>query len=151
MLRQERDEVKKGPDEGIYIYGLYLDCAKWDKEKNRLADSDPKVCGLLYMPVSLSAPYPMRHIDIHKHEAHHSRTIYPQHCTQVLFAPLPVLWITGTLASASNGDKNVYYTCPTYKAPRRTGLNYITAVDLRKDDSASKWTLRGVALLTTTE
>ena len=43
-LRQERDEVKKGPDEGIYIYGLYLDCAKWDKEKNRLADSDPKVC-----------------------------------------------------------------------------------------------------------
>ena len=43
MLRQERDEVKKGPDEGIYIYGLYLDCAKWDKEKNRLADSDPKV------------------------------------------------------------------------------------------------------------
>ena len=71
--------------------------------------------------------------------------------TQVLFAPLPVLWITGTLASANKGDKNVYYTCPTYKAPRRTGLNYITAVDLRTDDSASKWTLRGVALLTTTE
>ena len=44
VLRQERDEVKKGPDEGIYIYGLYLDCAKWDKEKNRLSDSDPKVC-----------------------------------------------------------------------------------------------------------
>ena len=49
----------------------------------------------------------------------------------MLFAPLPVLWITGTLASASKVDKNVYYTCPTYKAPRRTGLNYITAVDLR--------------------
>ena len=44
VLRLERDEVKKGPDEGIYIYGLYLDCAKWDKEKNRLAESDPKVC-----------------------------------------------------------------------------------------------------------
>ena len=70
---------------------------------------------------------------------------------KVLFAALPVLWITGTQASALRGDKNVYYTCPTYKAPKRTGLNYITAVDLRTDETAMKWTLRGVALLTTVE
>ena len=55
VLRQERDEVKKGPEEGIYIYGLYLDCAKWDKEKNRLADSDPKVCGYRYARLALCA------------------------------------------------------------------------------------------------
>ena len=55
VLKQEKDEVKKGPDEGIYVHGLFLDCAKWDKAKDKLADSDPKV----------------------------------------LFAPLPVLWITG--------------------------------------------------------
>ena len=109
VLRQERDEVKKGPDEGIYIYGLYLDCARWEKPKDRLADSEPKV----------------------------------------LFAPLPVLWITGCLASALKGDKNMYYTCPCYKAPKRTGLNYITAVDLRTEDPPMKWILRGVALLTT--
>merc|ERR1712100_793078 len=109
VLRQERDEVKKGPDEGIYIYGLFLDCAKWDKAKDKLADSDPKV----------------------------------------LFAPLPVLWVTGTQASTLRGDKNIYYTCPTYKAPKRTGLNYITSVDLRSEEPAMKWTLRGVCLLTT--
>ena len=109
VLRQERDEVKKGPDEGIYIYGLFLDCARWEKPKDRLADSEPKV----------------------------------------LFAPLPVLWITGCLASALKGDKNMYYTCPCYKAPKRTGLNYITAVDLRTEDPPMKWILRGVALLTT--
>jgi len=104
------------------------------------------------MPVSLSAPYPVRRINIHKHTTHAPHISHiPSTLYQVLFAPLPVLWITGTLATASKGDKNVYYTCPTYKAPRRTGLNYITAVDLRTDDSASKWTLRGVALLTTTE
>merc|ERR1711998_353535 len=108
VLRQERDEVKKGPDEGIYIYGLFLDCAKWDKAKDKLADSDPKV----------------------------------------LFAPLPVLWITGTQASTLRGDKNIYYTCPTYKAPKRTGLNYITSVELRSEEAAMKWTLRGVCLLT---
>ena len=109
VLRLERDEVKKGPDEGIYIYGLYLDCAKWEKPKDRLADSDPKV----------------------------------------LFAPLPVLWITGCLATAGKGDKNVYYDCPVYKAPRRTGLNFIASVLLRTEDMPQKWTLRGVALLAT--
>jgi len=109
VLKQEREEVKKGPDEGIYIYGLFLDCAKWDKQKDKLADSDPKV----------------------------------------LFAPLPVLWITGTQASALKGDKNIYYSSPTYKAPKRTGLNYISAFDLRSEEPAMKWTLRGVCLLTT--
>merc|ERR1711998_738376 len=67
---------------------------------------------------------------------------------KVLFAPLPVLWITGTQASTLRGDKNIYYTCPTYKAPKRTGLNYITSVELRSEEAAMKWTLRGVCLLT---
>ena len=111
VLKQERDEVKKGPDEGVYIYGLFLDCARWEKAKDRLADSEPKV----------------------------------------LFSPLPVLWITGTQASTLKGDKNTYYSCPTYKAPRRTGLNYITSVELRTDDAATKWTLRGVCLLTSVD
>ena len=68
---------------------------------------------------------------------------------KVLFAPLPVLWITGCLATASKGDKNVYYDCPVYKAPRRTGLNFIASVLLRTEDTPTKWTLRGVALLAT--
>jgi len=111
VTKMERDEVRKQPDEGIYLYGLFLDAAKWDKPKDRLADSDPKV----------------------------------------LFAPLPVLWITGTQASALKGDKNVYYKCPIYKAPKRTGLNFISSVDLRTDETAAKWTLRGVALMTTVD
>ena len=109
VLRQERDEVKKGPEEGIYIYGLFLDCAKWEKAKDRLADSDPKV----------------------------------------LFAPLPVLWITGCLSTASKSDKNMYYDAPLYKAPKRTGLNFISSVQLRTEEQPQKWTLRGVALLAT--
>ena len=38
-----------------------------------------------------------------------------------------------------------------YKAPRRTGLNFVTSVDLRVEENPSKWVLRGVALLTSTE
>ena len=69
---------------------------------------------------------------------------------KVRFAQLPVLWITGTLASAG-ASKTAYYTCPCYKAPRRTGLNFVTSVDLRVEENPSKWVLRGVALLTSTE
>ena len=31
VLRAERDEVRKGPDEGCYFYGLFLEGCKWDK------------------------------------------------------------------------------------------------------------------------
>jgi len=43
VLKQERDDVKSGPSEGIYIYGLALDGARWDKGRNALTDSEPKV------------------------------------------------------------------------------------------------------------
>ena len=69
---------------------------------------------------------------------------------KVRFAQLPVLWITGSLAT-SGASKTSYYTCPCYKAPRRTGLNFVTSVDLRIEDNPSKWVLRGVALLTSTD
>ena len=54
-----------------------------------------------------------------------------------------------TVWRSLKGDKNIYYTCPTYKAPKRTGLNYISSFEMRTDESAMKWTLRGVCLLTT--
>merc|ERR1712159_305278 len=59
VRKEERDDVRKGPDDGVYIYGLYLDGARWDKHGNKLIDSEPKV----------------------------------------RFAQLPVLWITGSLAT----------------------------------------------------
>jgi len=43
VLKQERDDVKSGPSEGIYIYGLALDGARWEKGRNALVDSEPKV------------------------------------------------------------------------------------------------------------
>merc|ERR1712072_48060 len=117
VLKQERDEVRKGPEEGVYIYGLFVDGARWEKQKDKLVDSDPKV----------------------------------------LFAALPVLWITGSVSTTGKGPSSPFvdvpgrYSCPMYKAPKRTGINFITSVDLRSEDAPSKWILRGVSLLTTTE
>ena len=112
VVNMEREEVRKGPDEGVYIYGLFLDGCRWDKPGNKLADSVPKV----------------------------------------LFAPLPVLHVTGVLAlppGASSGPPQ--YNCPCYKNPKRTGLNFIFPVSLRTEEAPSKWILRGVCLLTSTE
>ena len=110
VLKQEREDVRKGPDEGCYFYGLFLEGCKWDKPGNKLTDSDPKV----------------------------------------LFAPLPVLHVTGVLANPGGGGQPMY-NCPCYKNPKRTGLNFIFAVDLRSEEAPSKWVLRGVCLLTATE
>jgi dynein heavy chain len=53
VLKQDKDDVKSGPSEGIYIHGLFLDGARWDKGRNALTDSEPKV---------RFAPLPVLHI-----------------------------------------------------------------------------------------
>ena len=106
VVNMEKDEVRKGPDEGVYIYGLFLDGCRWDKQGNKLADSVPKV----------------------------------------LFAPLPVLLVTGQLATEKKSD-GYSYSAPCYKNKTRRGINFIFPVDLRSEDPPQKWVLRGVCLL----
>lgn len=57
----------------------------------------------------------------------------------------PIL-IVGNV-QAKDRKKTGVYESPVYKVKKRTGLNYITSFPLRTDEPASKWTLRGVALL----
>ena len=44
MIPKEQAEVDltKAPDDGCYVYGLYLDSARWDPIKNILAEPLPK-------------------------------------------------------------------------------------------------------------
>jgi dynein heavy chain len=43
VVNMEKAEVRRPPDEGIYVHGLFLDGCKWDKPGNKLVDSTPKV------------------------------------------------------------------------------------------------------------
>lgn len=91
--------------EGVYVYGLYLEGAGWDTKNTYLIESSPKV----------------------------------------LFTPLPVIHMFALNSTAPVDPK--LYVCPIYKKPRRTDLNYITAVVLPTIQSPDHWILRGVALL----
>jgi dynein heavy chain len=123
------ESVSKGPREGVYISGLFLDGASWSKATSSLVESEPKK----------------------------------------LFAPLPVLYVTGTtkklrhdhIKSGAYGP-NGPYECPLYKYKIRQDRYFIGMVSLssraqpagasgvgsiaRDAPKSSFWILRGVAL-----
>ena len=41
ILNQQPETITALPKEGAYIYGLYIEGAKWDFENGHLADADP--------------------------------------------------------------------------------------------------------------
>jgi len=47
-----KDDVPAPPQEGVYVYGLYLEGAAWDKRNQRLVESKSKVLFEL-MPIIL--------------------------------------------------------------------------------------------------
>ena len=94
---------------GVYIYGLYLDGAGWDKKAGRLMEPPAKMLYTSLPVVHLSA-----------------------YCT------------TGHPPTATSAAT---YSCPVYKKPARTDLNFIFPLQLRTNRDPNYWILRGVALL----
>lgn len=105
VLKQAQEDITASPTEGVYVYGLFLDGAGWDRKNIHLIESSPKK----------------------------------------LFTPLPVIHMFA-INSTDPADPKLY-VCPIYKKPKRTDLNYITAVVLPTTQSPDHWILRGVALL----
>lgn len=42
MLKEKHEDISEKPESGCYIYGLFLEGAKWDEERMMLAESSPK-------------------------------------------------------------------------------------------------------------
>ncbi|XP_029979746.1 dynein heavy chain 5, axonemal [Sphaeramia orbicularis] len=115
VTKMMREDVSAPPPEdkgGVYIYGLFLDGAGWDRRGARITEAPPKV----------------------------------------LFTPLPVVHVFAVNSSNMADSKRPpgaisLYSCPVYKKPRRTDLNYIFSLHLWSSQPAEHWTLRGAALL----
>lgn len=71
-----------------------------------------------------------------------------------MFAPLPILHVTAINKKKSVDPERTSntYSCPVYKYPRRNDRYLIFRVGLQCEGSGpTKWKLRGVALLCSTE
>lgn len=53
VLKIYKDDVSQPPPEGVYVYGLYIEGAGWDKRGNKLVEATSKV---------LFNPMPVIHI-----------------------------------------------------------------------------------------
>ncbi|KAI5704390.1 hypothetical protein M8J75_004799 [Diaphorina citri] len=105
-----KEGIKSPPTEGVFVYGLFLEGATWDRKNNVLVESQPKVLSTL----------------------------------------MPVIHITAVNKPYVTDPK--LYTCPVYKKPGRTGLNFITKLWLPcVQNEENHWILRAVALLCDTK
>jgi dynein heavy chain len=64
MLSKEKRH--KGPENGVYTYGLFLEGARWDAEEKVLAECLPKV---LFVPAPIMhwMPYRKANIPVYPH------------------------------------------------------------------------------------
>lgn len=51
-----QDSYEEGPEDGVYVDGLFLEGAKWDKKEMRLAESSPKARHTTCVPSAASQP-----------------------------------------------------------------------------------------------
>lgn len=65
---------------------------------------------------------------------------------RLYFFNVPINSLFGGFCVAGVKDHRLY-SCPIYKKPVRTDLNYIAPVDLKTSVYPEHWILRGVALL----
>ncbi|CAF0971632.1 unnamed protein product [Didymodactylos carnosus] len=131
VLRSYKDDIRDAPTEGVYVYGLFLEGAGWDRRNSRLRESQNKV---LYVQM------PIIHIF----------AINPMAVT----AAGPLAARTKARSQITMRTKRTevptapyVYLCPVYKKLMRTDLHFITMLKLNSNEHSDRWVLRGVALL----
>lgn len=120
------------PAEGVYIHGLYLEGAGWNRADRRLEESQPK---------ELFYTFPIIHVSAIS--------------TSVQTGP----GVGAKPKQDDRGGEKSVYSCPVYKYPKRNDRYLIFRVNLKCDAQggssnlsrgvtpAMNWKLKGAALL----
>jgi len=106
-LEKEDAEKKERLEEGVYIWGLYLEAAAWDKKGAKLVDAPPKK----------------------------------------LFCPIPCMFVTAIDKKEAGRYLHNQYLCPCYTIPAKTGLNFVFTANIKTEEPAQKWVLRGTSIM----
>lgn len=133
------DKPANPPDDGVYIHGLFLDGARWNRDTRELDEAFPKI---------LSDTVPVVSVSWTKLEWNSNLMLKCAHLIitpQVWFQPIKV----------SDLKQRDTYNCPLYKTSERRGVlattghssNFIIAIKLPTSKSVDHWILRGTALL----
>ena len=56
VTRFNREDLQEPPPEGVYVYGLYLEGASWDRKKSKLIESKSKVSDSIVLILGLIYP-----------------------------------------------------------------------------------------------
>jgi len=128
VMKFEKAEMPERPPEvyekgAVYIYGMSLEGAGWDKNKQKLRESK---AGELFVEL------PVLQIYAASTEVGKERRQDGDHGGQ-------------------KKQKMNKYRCPVYKYKKRTDNEWIFDVDLNCDEEGWHWKLRGVALLCSTD
>lgn len=119
--------VAKGPADGIYVYGLFIEAARWSSEDRCVDDS---------LPGQMIVPFPLIHfLPMARPKAGQQRK-------------------KKTLEEEEQAAD--IYPCPCYKTSVRAGVltttgqssNFILAVNIPSNEAPEYWTQKGTALLT---
>ena len=43
ISNEEKTDITKAPEDGVYIFGLFVEGCRWDERKEALEESQPKI------------------------------------------------------------------------------------------------------------
>ncbi|CAF1617784.1 unnamed protein product [Rotaria magnacalcarata] len=134
VLRSYKDDIREAPTEGVYVYGLYLEGASWDRKNTRLHESQNKV---IYVPMPI----------IYIYAINPSVVADPKLGIMMMTTNKKLRLDQISFRSKRQDVAPYIYLCPVYKKSIRTDLHFITMLKLESNDIPEHGILRSVALL----
>ena len=127
ILQKSGDDIVTRPDDGVYIYGLFLEGARWDADEGCLAESHPK---------ELFVSFPAIHLDPKQNRAEPTKGVYSCPCYKTTTR-------AGTLSTTGHSTNFVLMVEVPSKEPCSGNFHKYV------ETYSAHWIKRAVALFTT--